>query len=161
MANQYEVVFTLQGELNKTFKQSLVGAGRSFKELSEQMQLINTQMTNTKGIEAQYEAYHSLGSKLDEQKRLLNEYQKAAKKEGNSTGITTKEFEKERKAIENLEVQRRRMMNDIRNACYANGHELLNIQELEANYFRLEKRLAKVAKIRRVALKQEGANYSR
>jgi hypothetical protein len=36
-----------------------------------------------------------------------------------------------------------------------------NIQELEANYFRLEKRLAKVAKIRRVALKQEGANYSR
>jgi hypothetical protein len=72
MANQYEVVFMLQGQLNKTFKQSLVGAGQSFKELSEKMQLINTQMTNTKGIEAQYEAYHSLGYKVDQQRKIFN-----------------------------------------------------------------------------------------
>jgi hypothetical protein len=80
MANQYEVVFKLQGELNQTFKQSVGGAAQSFNDLSDRMKEINRQMANTKGIEAQYEAYYSLGHKVDEQTRILDACQGAAER---------------------------------------------------------------------------------
>jgi TP901 family phage tail tape measure protein len=154
MANQYEVVFKLQGELNQTFKQSVGGAAQSFDDLSDRMKEINQQMANTKGIEAQLEAYYSLGRKVEEQAKILEACKGAAEREGSSTETATKKFEKERRTLENLQVQRRRMINDIRNACYANGHEAMTIKELQENYFRLEKQLAKVAKMKRVAADQ-------